>query len=47
MSEEINYRQLLQQQLVKIRKLEARLEQARTVFHREVAWLERLAPSES
>src|SRR6187431_631594 len=28
MSEEINYRQLLQQQLVKIRKLEARLEQA-------------------
>ena len=37
MSEEINYRQLLQQQLVKIRKLEARLEQAESVRREPIA----------
>jgi 3-oxoacyl-[acyl-carrier-protein] synthase II len=37
MSEEINYRQLLQQQLVKIRKLEARLAQAEAARHEPIA----------
>jgi acyl transferase domain-containing protein len=37
MSEEINYRQLLQQQLVKIRKLEARLEQAEAARREPIA----------
>jgi len=37
MSEEINYRQLLQQQLVKIRKLEARLEQAESARREPIA----------
>ena len=37
MSEDINYRQLLQQQLVKIRKLEARLEQAETARREPIA----------
>jgi 3-oxoacyl-[acyl-carrier-protein] synthase II len=37
MSEEINYRQLLQQQLVKIRKLEARLEQAEASRRESIA----------
>ncbi|PTL78227.1 type I polyketide synthase [Vitiosangium sp. GDMCC 1.1324] len=37
MSEEINYRQLLQQQLVKIRKLETRLEQAEAARREPIA----------
>ncbi|HEX8436290.1 type I polyketide synthase, partial [Archangium sp.] len=37
MSEEINYRQLLQQQLVKIRKLEARVEQAEAARREPIA----------
>jgi acyl transferase domain-containing protein len=37
MSEEPNYRQLLQQQLVKIRKLEARLEQAESARREPIA----------
>ncbi len=37
MSEDINYRQLLQQQLVKIRKLEARLEQAEAARREPIA----------